>query len=226
MVKETRKNQYEKEKNQLKQRRKRVLHNHFDEIEIIEQWIPGFELKEVIFDSEVCEWEVEKSTFDLHVLNRNNLVFLIETEEGIKCGGVLFNYINGYQKFNYDENKLEGIVDENAFLFSFKDNKPMKYEIKQKMKHQPVFFLQNEGDETLFSLGQNDIIVGKKNESTICYQDEESQFDYHNNWKALVGKTGDEKRNEIAIKRVVVFQIKEDENRIRMDGLTFKDGFT
>ena len=96
----------------------------------IENWTK-MKMKEIIFDSNIHNWEVDESEFNDLILNKQNLLFLIETDDNIKFGGFISSKINKIEDY---------ISDENAFVFTFKDNKPMKFDIR-KDKKDYVFLL-------------------------------------------------------------------------------------
>ena len=105
---------------------KLVIHNNcFNEITQIEEWT-GLEYDSVVFDSDICLHEIVKSTFNQHINNKKNLVFLMF------CG--YFNrhisggFISTTIKTN-DKDKVS-IIDDKSFLFTFRNNIPNKYEIK------------------------------------------------------------------------------------------------
>ena len=77
----------------------------------------------VLFDSDFCDWNTDTSTFDKRLLNKKQIVILIETDDGIKFGGYVEKQID---KVN------EMTEDENIFLFTFKHNQPKKFDIVDK----------------------------------------------------------------------------------------------
>ena len=98
----------------------------------IENWT-HLKMKDVVFDSNIHNWEEDESEFDKLILNKSNLIFLIETDENIKFGGFISSKIDKYYPYF--------ISDENAFVFTFKDNKPMKFNIKKNQKKLFILFL-------------------------------------------------------------------------------------
>ena len=99
------------------------------EMKQIEKWTK-LKMKEIIFDSKIHNWKEDESNFDSKILNKSNLLFLIDFE-GIKFGGFISSKIDKID---------EWIKDDHAFIFTFKDNKPMKFDIK-KDKKDKVFYL-------------------------------------------------------------------------------------
>ena len=151
-------------------------------------------MKDIVFDSNIHKWKEDESEFDSLILNKQNLLFLIETDENIKFGGFISSKIYKYYF----------ISDENSFLFTFKDNKPMKFDIKKDMKNY-VFLLLKKSDDRLFLIGYDDIYIRKQNIKSTIFQNEDlSSFDYQGIDKALIGKTG---FWCFSPKRIMVFQM-------------------
>ena len=141
---------YEKETKQLQELTEQMKTNPIKEMKQLEEW--SFSLFDsIIFDSNVCDWNTDTSTFDERILNKKQIVILIETDDGIKFGGYVEKEID---KVN------EMIEDENTFLFTFKDNNPKKFDILDKSKG---FILNDKSDYQLFSFGNCDILVYKSN---------------------------------------------------------------
>ena len=158
----------------------------------IENWT-NLKMKDIVFDSNIHNWEEYESEFNDLILNKQNLIFLIEIEHNIKFGGFISSKIDKYH----------WISDENAFLFTFKDNNPMKFDI-EKDDEDTAFYLCEKSHGYLFEIGYLDIDIFKQNYKSTIYQDDNSSsFDYQGNEKALIGKTGG-----FSPKRILVIQIK------------------
>ena len=163
------------------------------EIEKLEEWT-NKKCGEIIFDSDIDNWSQNTSEFDDLILNKRNLLFLIKSDNNIKFGGFLNTIIDkrGDDKW---------IKDENAFLFTFKDNKPMKFNIK-KDKSEYAFIVRTKKQEDLFNFGYYDINIYKKG-----YKSEikPNTFEYEGNTNALIGRTGP---RCFSPKRIIVIQMK------------------
>ena len=96
------------------------------------------------------------------------------------------------------------ISDEKSFLFTFKENKPMKFDIKKDQKDD-AFYLFDKSDDCLFSIGWNNICINKQNKQSDIHQNENSSFDYQGIENALIGKTG---YRCFSPKRILVIQMK------------------
>ena len=158
----------------------------------IEAWTK-MKMKDIVFDSTIHKWKKDESEFDKLILNKENLLFLIQTDDNIKFGGFISSKIYKYNPYF--------IYDEKAFVFTFKDNKPMKFDIKKDKKYD-AFYLCDKSHFGLFQIGY-DIDIYKQNKKSHILQEERSSFDYQGIENALIGKTG-----YFWPKRIKVFQMK------------------
>ena len=153
-------------------------------------------MNKIIFDSNIHNWKRYQSEFKYLIWCKENLLFLIETEDNIKFGGFISSKIDKYHPIP--------ISDENAFVFTFKDNKPMKFNIKKDRKDR-AFKLFEKSDDRLFLIGNGDIRIYKQNVLSSINQDIYSSFDYQGIENALIGKTG---YGCFSPKRFLVIQMK------------------
>ena len=160
----------------------------------IENWI-NKKCGEIIFDSNIDNWNKSTSVFVSKVMNKNQLLFLIETTNGIKFG----------QYVNTTIDKVDSwISDENSFLFTFlNQNKPLKFKLKR--GESCVFYLYPKTDDYLFSIS-NDIFIYKKGKESKCYDTEYCYFNYEGNKNAIIG--GNESPVSFTPKRILVIQMK------------------
>ena len=101
-----------------------------DEMDKLEEWT-NKKCSEVLFDSDKDDWN-SNTILNKRIMNKNQLVFVIEDEQNNKFGGYLnatiyrTNCGNGWENSN--------ILDSNAFVFSLKSNgrmnRMMKFEIR------------------------------------------------------------------------------------------------
>ena len=82
------------------------------EITQIEKWTK-LKCGEIVFDSTKDNWEEYISTFHSKILNKNQLIFIVEDTEGNKFGGYIDAKIDKY----YDS-----ITDSKSFVFSLESN--------------------------------------------------------------------------------------------------------
>ena len=96
----------------------------------IEKWC-NLIMDSIIFDLDIHNWKQNESEFDKLISNKRNLLFLIESDDGIKFGVFISSqiYVGKW------------ISDENAFVFTFKDNKPMKFDIKKNVNEKKSIIL-------------------------------------------------------------------------------------
>ena len=156
-------------------------------------------IDDVVFDSMKHSWNRNKSDFANKILNKSNVYILIETSDEI-IGCYIENTINELDKY---------IEDENAFIFTFNQQKGIKFKIKDKSK--AIKICRNE-DEALFKVGQYkgifrgeyaDILVKKEEKNKSFGTCDQSSFEYNGKSKALVNK------NEFNVKRIFVIQMVE-----------------
>ena len=199
---------FEIEKNKMKEY-KATHSEEFNSAQVkqIEKW-SGLTFRDYIFDSNYCDWKQYSSTFDKHIFNNEKLAFIIETKTGIKYGGFLYAPVNKYRTQNQN-GQTEGIVDQKSFLFTFKDNKPVKVDLKRNMKDKTAFYLYKENDDRLFVFGSEcDIWIGKKGFQAACNQSERSMFDFPKRKKVLTGIIGSSQQDKFDVKRIQVLSFK------------------
>ena len=86
--------EYIKERNETKEKKAKELNISIDELNIIEEWTSK-EFGEIIFDTEINDWEEEDSQFDQLVINKEKVMFLIDVKEtNCKIGGYINSCIN------------------------------------------------------------------------------------------------------------------------------------
>ena len=200
---------YEKESQQLNE----INLNEIlvQKIKIIEE-TTGRNCKNVLFDSNICQWDRYYSSFDKRLFGKKQLTFIIETEDNNFICFYIHSQLNQY-KYEGVGGKCHGndIFDSNAFIFTFKNgdgiNNVQKYPIDYE-KHINAFSLFDKDDKRLFGIGINDILVMKKryqneNESipqTYRYENNENPFNFNTN-----------SNHKFVAKRIIVLQMNEDE---------------
>ena len=207
---EVRKNMIEEESRQMKILSNNIVNEFKFEIEQIEEW-SELSMKTVIFDSQLCDWSLESSTFVDHILHKEKLAFLIVTETGIKYGGFLYSKAT-LHFLNRETDEWQGSTfDPKSFIFTFKDDDPMKFCLKKEFKNKPSFYLCDNSISCLFAFGREgcyEIWIGKKEVSPFCCQNEKvSYYNFKGRKNALTGISGEKTlENQFPIKRVVVIQ--------------------
>ena len=196
-----------KEKIQLMKRTATISIDRSDEIKQIEQWT-NTTFDKVLFDTECCNWDVNTSTFIEHVKGYDNNVFVIEDTNGNVFGGFL-SVKNEFNEVRYDDHYwIDGIKDEETFVFSLKSNNrlpgPMKFSIIPSQIER-CFHPEREDEGQLFGIGKGDIIIGKKINQKKCWV-KQTTFDYQGYTRALTGTEG--LHEEFEVKRVQVWHMK------------------
>ena len=91
----------------------------------LEEWSFS-EFEELIFDSTASSDSTNSQKYSMiveQVKNKHHLLFLIETDDGIKCGGYVQSEITGVEKW---------IEDPHAFVFTFREGTGEKFDILNK----------------------------------------------------------------------------------------------
>ena len=146
----------------------------------IEQWTKK-KYGEIIFDSEKDDWN---SHFPLNekIMNKSNLVFVIEDENNNKFGGYLNEKIDKICEGFWNSN----ISDSNAFVFSLQSNGRlngmMKFGVKDVSK---TFLLWSGKYDELFQFGSDIVLYKQSKKISFCNQ---KKYDYHGLVNALCGE--------------------------------------
>ncbi|BFU19755.1 trichohyalin, putative [Entamoeba histolytica] len=160
-------------------------------IKQIEEWTEK-RINNILFDSEINDWNVNTSVFDQRIKNKEHIIIIIEDEEGNKFGGYVNEKIDKIDDYTNDSK---------SFVFSLKSNGRIegmkKFDIKEP---QYAFCLYNQSYDNLFEFGC-DIIVFKENYKTNSYCCQYS-FDYKGISNALCGK------EDFTPKRFIVIEMK------------------
>ncbi|BFU25503.1 trichohyalin, putative [Entamoeba histolytica] len=162
-------------------------------IKQIEEWTER-RINNILFDSDIDNWNKNTSVFDQRIWNKKHIIIIIEDSEGNKFGG----YVNS------KVDKVDGdyIYDSKSFVFSLESNGRIegmkKFDIEQP---QYAFLLCNKSDDYLFVFGLGDIDVYKENNKTESYCKQYS-FEYEGITNALCGKL------YFTPKRIIVIEMK------------------
>ncbi|BFU22227.1 trichohyalin, putative [Entamoeba histolytica] len=162
-------------------------------IKQLEEWTER-RINNILFDSDKDDWNKYTSVFDQRIMNKEHIIIIIEDSEGNKFGGYVNSKID----------KVGGFInDSQSFVFSLESNGRnegmMKFNIKQP---QYAFYLDKQTHDWLFAFGGgSDISVGKENDKTESYCDQQS-FDYKGISNALCGK------KYFTPKRIIVIEMK------------------
>ena len=140
------------------------------EIAKLEKW-SKLKCREVIFDTNINNWEKDNSDFGKTIIGKGYLMFLIEDHQGELFGFSIKDQIKGIEKGKKQELS--------SFVFEFNLNrkkrlmKPKRYRIKKNSKPNLVIFDDNKDELIEF----DSITLMKQNcEESYCKSSEE--FDY------------------------------------------------
>jgi hypothetical protein len=121
----------------------------------LENWI-GLKYISLLFDSRYDNWSMNDSLFDSCVFGKENIVVVVDDNQGNKFGVYLKAKIDNYQYQEFGEWKGEAITDPHAFVFSLKNNDRlkgmMKFPIKTTDKDH-AFILYKRDSPMLFCIG-------------------------------------------------------------------------
>ena len=155
---------------------------------------------------------MDTSTFDLHLWNKNKVAFLLMTPENVVFGGFVYTTINHLELFNEEKGTWECICDPQQFVFTFKDNNPMKFDIRKDAEYSVTFHICTHDILPLFAfgdLGNYEIYVVKKDNGRMCVNQPKynSIHDYGNIEKALLGwEWNGIGKDALMIERIVVVE--------------------
>ncbi|BFU25299.1 TLD, putative [Entamoeba histolytica] len=175
--------------------RMRIITTPKHQIEQIEEWTEK-RIGNILFDSNKDDWKVNTSVFDERIMNKEDIIIIIEDEEGNRFGGYINSKIDEVGYYIYDSQ---------SFLFSLESNGRMKgmkrFDIEQPLY---AFYLINQTDDCLFSFGYGDIVVYKENDKikSSCKQ---NSFEYEGISNALCGK---QHPDRFTPKRIIVIEMK------------------
>ena len=170
--------------------------------ELIEKW-SNMKFDEIIFDSNVDDWSIGTSVFDKKLLNRSNVVIVIEDNSGEKFGSFIAINI----RHRLDPSKTDN--DTKTFLFNIESNgrleNPLQFPI---LESRSQCVLHKKDKDILMTLGYHgQIKLYKKNlkEKSECQQ-YNNAYDYYGIPNALCGKSS---RLCFTPVNIVVYQMKK-----------------
>ena len=166
-----------------------------DQLITIERW-SGKEISKIIFDSNVDDYELNNSSFDMKIVNKSNILIMIKTEKEHYFGCCVNGTIDKIRNW---------ISPTNGFLFSINNETKMKYELKENEQQHLLYVYPSKCYNQLMKIGYHDIIISKDNSFSSLYQNNQSSFDYQGKKEAIFGKTG---RECFCAKRIIVCEMK------------------
>ena len=186
----------------IKKLREETRLKHIEDISSLET-LCEMKVDEIIFDSQIDDWNLNTSVFGETIFERSKFVIMIYDTNGNVFGAYINTKIY----------KMNGFIsDPNAFLFSLKSNErletPMKFPIK---KSDDAILIYSESTSWLFSVGADDGTAGwddisimkgdcqNKKPGNGCVQ---QSYNYHGIENALCGE------NKFSIQKIFVIQMK------------------
>ena len=185
----------------LKENNKQIQEEYSKEISKLEEW-SFTKYEQMIFDSSIHCWNENSSEFDSIIFNKEKLMFFIEDTNDNLFGCYINSKIN---RCKYK--KGSGIRDENAFIFSIKNNgksdEMIKMDIKKELSDS-AFTLYTKESDKLFEIGRGcDICIKKENNKKLCFNIPQT-FKYPEGKENIL--TGF--KNPFEVKRIIVIQMK------------------
>ena len=176
-----------------------------NEIKQIEEW-SSTTFKEIIFDSNIHSFKGGNSEFDSIVMNRENLIIMIEDDNTNVFGGFINSKITSTYDFFSDEWIGEKIIDQNSFSFILRTNDKGKELLKIETKrdsNDPSFILFGEHSKQLFSFFGNDLVVMKKGSCSSYYSGQLSNQMFNSS-----------KEHTFILKRIQIWQMEGETNKM------------
>ena len=162
-----------------------------EKIRYIEEWT-GKSIESIVFDSD----QEKDSKYQSFINEKCQLVFLVQTDENVFFGGYVHKELYECENESEDEDDLFvsyenlKLFDCKAFVFSFVNNQPRKYQIKKSNRNYSVCYKPSFDSYTVW-FGNSDIQIANYGKSgTIFQNDEMDVFDFNGIENALIGKTG------------------------------------
>ena len=148
----------------------------------LEEWT-SLSIKSVLFDSSIDNWTINKSVFNKRIIEKSQLLFLIEDIYGNRFGYYLNTQIKlkKYQKCIPTDNK--------SFFFILESNgrleQPVKFDIKD--TRNGGIMMERITEDRLIELG--DIVLFKRNKKDQSfYLPNDDRFNSSNISYGLIGK--------------------------------------
>ena len=165
----------------------------------IEEWTQK-KCTEFLFDSEKDDWNYQTSVFDTKIINKSNLLFLLEDTENNKCG----YFFNG--TITTTNNWIKG---NNSFMFILQSNgrinKMMKFE---EQNNTLGLFVGNKDHEHIYHINWGYTIHKEKTKSESMHGEHPSYFNLHGTTKAFHKDLSPSGVVKFTPKRFVVLQMK------------------
>ena len=162
-----------------------------NEIKQLEKWTE-LSLGDIVFDSEIDNWNQNSSMFDRRIIGKCQLLFLIEDTEGKLYGSFIYSQIK-----NECNNEID--TDSYSFLFSLRSNKETFNPKKMNDIYHYILFDKN--SKYLINFNQ-ELIIGKENHSN-----ESEWFTHKRKYNFKKKRGANESFGSFIPKRITVIQM-------------------
>ena len=169
-------------------------------MQTVEKWTSKT-INQIIFDSTHDDWDVKTSVFDEKIMNKSQVVILIETTSNVIIGQYLNTIINKRaEKIN--EKWTGSIFDKNSFVFGNYGGQLKKYHMKQNKSK--ALDLWPNYHKQLLTMGHNSVYIYKKSVAarSHCQQDDIVTYDFGSTNNALYPSS-----NSFNIRHIIVYQL-------------------
>ena len=127
-----------------------------EEMKQIEEWTKSL-FKEILFDTDYCDWSSEKSSFNKRIEGKENIIIIIEDINNNVFGGYVHKTIENDANLENTTIVRTYLKDFNIFVFSIKSNGreriPKKFE-RQEIDKPVQFVIFEDNYHQLFTFGK------------------------------------------------------------------------
>ena len=110
----------------------------------------SLDYKEILFDSQICNWNKDTTFITNQLFNKSHLAFIVEIDDNLTVGGYFPREINTIDDY---------LFDSKAFIFNYSHG---KMEIYNSIPNHWAFKLYTKEDYELFSFGYSDLTIMKE----------------------------------------------------------------
>ena len=164
-----------------------------EEMKSLEEWLKKHVVK-ILFDTNTNNWDKKGCEIEQTILNKKELLFVIETENGQKLGCYINVPITSMNKY---------IVDSNASLFEFVENNGYQFPINTPKYAIKIYPMKK---DELFVIGDGDITIYKKEKKEKCF----CKLKSYRNVNVKEGLIAN--RGKFTVKRICVVQMKDQDD--------------
>ena len=169
----------------------------------IEEWC-GKKCGEILFDSNKDNWSVNTSVFDSKIINKSNLVFVVEDTNNNKFGYYLPTKVDKI----YSDSK-SNIKSKQSFMFTLKSNGRVNgmYKFEEKDSCEGLRIFDKTFNGYLFGTYQGFWIHKENNKTQSIIYENSTLFDFHGITKAFHPNLSEGRCVSFTPKRFIIIQM-------------------